>query len=101
MTMYRKCRSCFLRLPLSVRTGVMTMDEYNGVVMLQVNNLSGPMEADEVKERVKEFPQTYLAFYRFFRKSVKIWVRLLILTIFCRATVSKRNFSMRTLTGSP
>ena len=47
------------------KNGVMTMDEYNGVVMLQVNNLSGPMEADEVKERVKEFPQTYLAFTGF------------------------------------
>jgi phage gp37-like protein len=53
----------------------MTMDEYNGVVMLQVNNLSGPMEADEVKERVKEFPQTYLAFTGSSGKSVKIWVR--------------------------
>jgi len=44
-------------------------------VMLQVNNLSGPMEADEVKERVKEFPQTYLAFTGSSGKSVKIWVR--------------------------
>ena len=57
------------------KNGVMTMDEYNGVVMLQVNNLSGPMEADEVKERVKEFPQTYLAFTGSSGKSVKIWVR--------------------------
>lgn len=57
------------------KNGVTTMDEYNGVVMLQVNNLSGPMEADEVKERVKEFPQTYLAFTGSSGKSVKIWVR--------------------------
>lgn len=57
------------------KNGVMTMDEYNGVVMLQVNNLSGPMEADEVKERVKEFPQTYLAFTGSSGKSVKIWAR--------------------------
>ena len=57
------------------KNGVMTMDEYNGLVMLQVNNLSGPMEADEVKERVKEFPQTYLAFTGSSGKSVKIWVR--------------------------
>ena len=33
------------------------------------------MEADEVKERVKEFPQTYLAFTGSSGKSVKIWVR--------------------------
>ena len=30
------------------RNGVMVMAEYNGIVMIQVNNLSGPMEADEV-----------------------------------------------------
>ena len=29
------------------RNGVMVMAEYNGIVMIQVNNLSGPMEADE------------------------------------------------------
>ena len=60
------------------------------------------MEADEVKERVKEFPQTYLAFTGSSGKSVKIWVRFTYpWRLFCRATVSKRNFSMRTLTGSP
>lgn len=57
------------------KAGVMTMSEYNGVVMLQVNNLSGRMEANEVKERVKEFPQTYLAFTGSSGKSVKIWIR--------------------------
>ena len=57
------------------KNGIMTMDEYNGVVMIQVNNLSGIMEADEVKERVKELPQTYLAFTGSSGKSVKIWVR--------------------------
>lgn len=57
------------------KNGIMTMDEYNGVVMIQVNNLSGLMEADEVKERVKELPQTYLAFTGSSGKSVKIWVR--------------------------
>lgn len=57
------------------KDGVMTMDEYNGIVMLQVNNLSGRMEADEVKERVKELPQTYLAFNGSSDKTVKIWVR--------------------------
>lgn len=65
-------------LPAAVfvrKNGIMTMDEYNGVVMLQVNNLSGLMEADAVKERVKELPQTYLAFTGSSGKSVKIWVR--------------------------
>ena len=57
------------------KNGMMTMSEYNGIVMLQVNNLSGLMEADAVKERVKELPQTYLAFTGSSGKSVKIWVR--------------------------
>lgn len=57
------------------RNGIVQMDEYNGLVMIQVNNLSGPMEADEIKERVKEIPQTYLAFTGSSGKSVKIWVR--------------------------
>lgn len=57
------------------KNGIITMDEYNGIVMLQVNNLSGLMEADAVKERVKELPQTYLAFTGSSGKSVKIWVR--------------------------
>ena len=65
-------------LPAAVfvrENGVMAMSEYNGIVMLQVNGLSGHMEADEVKERVKELPQTYLAFIGSSGKSVKIWVR--------------------------
>lgn len=57
------------------KNGVMAMPEYNGIVMLQVNGLSGRMEADEVKECVKELPQTYLAFIGSSGKSVKIWVR--------------------------
>lgn len=57
------------------KDGVTTMTEYNGIVMLQVNGLSGRMEADEVKECVKELPQTYLAFTGSSGKTVKIWVR--------------------------
>jgi len=57
------------------KNGMMVMAEYNGIVMIQVNNLSGPMEADEVKKWVKELPQTYLAFVGSSGKSVKIWVR--------------------------
>ena len=44
------------------KEGVMTLNEYNGVVMMEVNHLSGRTEADEIKELVKEFPQTFLAF---------------------------------------
>ena len=43
------------------------MDRY-----ASVNGLSGRMEADEVKECVKELPQTYLAFIGSSGKSVKI-----------------------------
>lgn len=57
------------------KDGVTTMTEYNGIIMLQVNGLSGRMEADEVKECVKELPQTYLAFIGSSGKTVKIWVR--------------------------
>ena len=39
------------------KEGVMTLNEYNGVVMMEVNHLSGRTEADEIKELVKEFPQ--------------------------------------------
>lgn len=53
----------------------MTLNEYNGIVMMEVNNLSGRAEADEIKELVKELPQTYLAFTGSSGKSVKIWVR--------------------------
>ena len=65
-------------LPAAVFTrkdGMMMMTEYTGIVMLQVNSLSGRVEADEVKERVMELPQTYLAFIGSSGKSVKIWVR--------------------------
>ena len=57
------------------RDGVMMMAEYTGIVMLQVNSLSGRVEADEIKERVMELPQTYMAFIGSSGKSVKIWVR--------------------------
>ena len=33
----------------------MTLNEYNGIVMMEVNNLSGRAEADEIKELVKSF----------------------------------------------
>lgn len=65
-------------LPAAVfvrKDGVTSLAEYNGLVMLQVNGLTGRMEADDVKERMKELPQTYLAFTGSSGKSVKLWVR--------------------------
>lgn len=55
--------------------GVMVMTEYTGTVQLEVNGLSGRAEANEVKELVRELPQTYVAFVGSSGKSVKIWVR--------------------------
>ena len=52
----------------------MTLNEYNGIVMMEVNNLSGRAEADEIKELVKELANI-LAFTGSSGKSVKIWVR--------------------------
>ena len=48
------------------KNGVMVMAEYNGIVMIQVNNLSGSMEADEeVGERT---PANVSGICRFFRE---------------------------------
>jgi hypothetical protein len=47
------------------KDGITTMSEYNGIVMIQVNNLSGNMEADEVKEGAAA---NLFSFHRFFRK---------------------------------
>ncbi|MDR0891782.1 MAG: DUF3874 domain-containing protein [Mediterranea sp.] len=51
------------------------MTAYNGVVMLQVNHLSGLREAADVRQLARELPQTYLAFVGASGRSVKIWVR--------------------------
>lgn len=59
------------------KDGVMMMAEYNGLVMLQVNGLSGRAEATDVIERMKDLPQTYLAFTGSSGKSVKLWVRFM------------------------
>ena len=58
------------------KEGVMTLNEYNGIVMMVVNHLSGRTEADEIMEFVKEFQQTFLAFTGASGKSVKKWVRV-------------------------
>ncbi len=80
------------------KEGVMTLNEYNGIVMMEVNNLSGRAEADEIKELVKELPQTYLAFYRIFRQISKDMGAVhLSRTTACQLYASKRNFFTRML----
>ena len=81
------------------KDGITTMSEYNGIVMIQVNNLSGNMEADEVKERVRELPQTYLAFTGSSGKSVKIWVRFTYPNDLYRKPVNRQSFFMHTPIG--
>lgn len=65
-------------LPAAVYTrkdGVMVLSSYEGLIMMEVNHLSGHAEVRKVKEHVKELPQTFAAFTGSSGRSVKIWVR--------------------------
>lgn len=57
------------------RDGERKMKRYNGVVLLEVQDLSGLAEVELVKEQVSLLPQTYAAFAGSSGRSVKIWVR--------------------------
>lgn len=57
------------------KEGGQVMTAYNGLLLLEVNHLAGPFEVDKVKERVRELPQTFLAFVGSSNRSVKIVVR--------------------------
>ena len=48
---------------------------YNGIVMVEVNRLSGMAEAEYVKQQVSLLPQTYAAFVGSSGRSVKVWIR--------------------------
>lgn len=48
---------------------------YNGIVLVEVNNLSGLAEAEFVKSKAALLPQTYMALVGSSGRSVKIWVR--------------------------
>ena len=48
---------------------------YNGIVLVEVNNLSGQAETEFVKQKAALLPQTFAAFVGSSGKSVKIWVR--------------------------
>lgn len=51
------------------------LKHYNGVVMLEVDGLSGLSEAEVVKEQARLLPQTWAAFAGSSGRSVKIWVK--------------------------
>lgn len=55
--------------------GVKRMKTYNGIVLLEVNHLTGKSETNLVKQRAALLPQTLTAFTGSSGKSVKIWVR--------------------------
>lgn len=57
------------------REGETRVKCYNGVVMLDVQQLSGPHEVEMVKEQAALLPQTCAAFAGSSGRSVKIWVR--------------------------
>lgn len=48
---------------------------YNGIVLVEVNRLSGLAEAEHVKSKAALLPQTYAALVGSSGRSVKIWVR--------------------------
>ena len=48
---------------------------YNGIVVVEVNKLSGMAEAEYVKQQVSLLPQTYAAFVGSSGRSVKVWIR--------------------------
>ena len=49
--------------------------QYNGVVLVEVNSLSGLAEAEFVKSKAALLPQTFAAMVGSSGRSVKIWVR--------------------------
>jgi predicted P-loop ATPase len=72
---------CVRKVPLMVFGGTFRkvgseqqMVSYNGLVMLEVNNLSNLQEAKELQDRVITLPQTFLCFVGSSGKSVKILI---------------------------
>ena len=61
----------FHRMP----DGSWNFKKYNGIVLVEVNRLSGLAEAEFVKSKVALLPQTLAAFVGSSGKSVKIWIR--------------------------
>lgn len=57
------------------REGERKMKHYNGIVLLEVQKLSGLSEVELVKEQAALLPQTYAAIAGSSGRSVKVWVR--------------------------
>ena len=57
------------------RKGQRVMREYNGLVLLEVNNLAGFEEAEAVRKSASQIPQTMLAFVGASGRSVKMVCR--------------------------
>ena len=57
------------------KDGSWKFKQYNGIVLVEVNNLSGLAEAEYVKSKAALLPQTFVALVGASGRSVKIWVR--------------------------
>lgn len=57
------------------KAGEHRIKTYNGLVLLEVNNLAGVAEAELVKQQATLLPQTFAAFCGSSGRSAKIWVR--------------------------
>ena len=57
------------------KDGSWKFKQYNGIILVEVNNLSGLAEAEYVKSKAALLPQTFVALVGSSGKSVKIWVR--------------------------
>ena len=57
------------------KAGEHRIKTYNGLVLLEVNNLAGAAEAELVKQQAALLPQTFAAFCGSSGRSAKIWVR--------------------------
>ena len=55
--------------------GCWKFKQYNGIVLIEVNHLSGLPEAEYVKSKAALLPQTFVALIGASGRSVKIWVR--------------------------
>ena len=57
------------------KDGSWKFKQYNGIVLVEVNNLSGLAEAEFVKSKAALLPQTFASLVGSSGRSVKIWVR--------------------------
>ena len=57
------------------KDGSWKFKQYNGIVLVEVNNLSGLAETEYVKSKAALLPQTFAALVGSSGRSVKIWVR--------------------------